>query len=129
MVKTPLVRPDISFGSEILDLMDRNKFPVSVALWLKERDSDEWNLLLGTSLYDRQGAQGAYLRLLAALSSEGRGPVALSDYPINLRGNRDPLIRGLRKLFAKTASVEGMRLGGHVIGGIRIPDAYVYRIH
>jgi hypothetical protein len=129
MVKTTLVRPDISFGSDILDLLDRNKFPVSVALWLKERDSDEWNLLLGTSLYDRQGQKGAYLRLLAALSSEGRGPIALSDYPIILKGNRDPLIRGLRKLFANAALVEGMRLGGHTIGGNWIPDAYVYRIH
>ena len=129
MVKTTLVGPDIGFGLEILDLLERNKFPVSVALWLKERDSEEWNLLIGTSLYDRHGQKGAYLRLIAALSSEGQGPIALSDYPIILRGNRDPLIRGLRKLFAKTASVEGMRLGGHVIGGIWIPDAYVYRIH
>jgi hypothetical protein len=113
---------------DVLDLLDRNKFPVSVALWLKERDSDEWNLLFGTSLYDRHGQKGAYRRLLAALSAEGREPIALSDYPVILKGNRDPLIRGLRKLFAKAASAEGMRLGGHTIGGIWIPDAYVYRI-
>jgi hypothetical protein len=128
MVKTTLVRPDIGFGSELLDLLDKNKFPVSVALWLKERDSDEWNLLIGTSLYDRQGHRGAYLRLVEILSDDNGGPIALSAYPVVLKGNRDPLIRGLRKLYAKRASVEGMRLGGHIIGGNRIPDAYVYRI-
>ena len=129
MVKTTLVGPDIGFGSDILDLLDRTKFSVSVALWLKKRDSDEWNLLVGTSLIDREGRKGAYLRLIAVLSAENRGPIALSDYPLILKGNRDPLIRGLRKLYGKAASVEGMRLGGHTIGGTWIPDAYVYRIH
>jgi hypothetical protein len=38
------------------------------------------------------------------------------------------LIRALRKLFGKTANVDGMRLAGQTIGGVWIDDAYVYRI-
>jgi hypothetical protein len=82
--------------------------------------------MLGTPLRDKLGAQGAYLRLIKALST--KGPVALSDFPIRLEGNRSPLIKALRKTFGKTASVEGMRLGGHTIGDTWIDDGYVYRI-
>ena len=40
----------------------------------------------------------------------------------------DPFIRVLRKIFGKTRSVEGMRLGGQMIGDRFIEDAYVYRV-
>jgi hypothetical protein len=125
MVKAPLVIPDISFGEAFLAAVDAVKFPLTVALWLKD-DEDQWQLVLGTPLYDEVGSIDAYLRLIKALSKEG--PVSLIDYPIRLEGYHDPLIRDLRRKFAKTASVEGMRLGGHTIGGKYVEDAYVYRI-
>jgi len=127
MVKTSLVEPlepSIEFGEDILRLIDAAGYPVSVALWLKE--DSKWTLVLGTSLYDRKGPREAYLRLIEALSSEGQ--VVLVKLPLRLEGNQNPLIKGLRKTFGKTASVEGMRLGGHRIGGEWIDDAYVYRI-
>ena len=122
MVKTPLVIPNESFGAEILKVLDNAGFPTTVALWLKEDDS--WELVFGTPLYDQLGQKKAYLKLISALSSDG--PVALSDYPIRLESTSSPLIKNLRKLFHKTASVEGMRLGGHKIGGQWIDDGYVY---
>jgi hypothetical protein len=39
-----------------------------------------------------------------------------------------PLYQGLRSVFAKTASVEGARLGNTQIGGRYIDDAYLYEI-
>jgi len=96
-----------------------------VALWLLQKDrSDDWELVLGTPLRDKLGAQGAYLELIKALSTDK--PVALSDFPIRLESNRRPFIRALRKTFAKTASVEGMRLGLQSIGDTWIDDGYVY---
>jgi hypothetical protein len=127
MVKTILVGPDLALGKDILRTLDASDFPVSVALWLlQKRRSDDWELVLATPLRDKLGAHEAYLRLIKALSAEG--PTALGDVPIRLESNRRPFIRALRKTFGKTASVEGMRLGGHTIGGIWIDDAYVYRI-
>jgi hypothetical protein len=52
----------------------------------------------------------------------------LHGLAVRILGHKNPLIRGLRRAFAKTASVEGMRLGGHSIGDVWIEDAYVYRI-
>ena len=41
---------------------------------------------------------------------------------------KDPFIRHLRRLFEKAKSVEGMRLGGQMIGDRFLEDALVYRI-
>jgi hypothetical protein len=127
MVKTILVGPDLALGDEILAALDAARFPVTVALWLLQKDrSEDWKLILATPLYDKLGAKDAYLRLREALSADA--PVTLGDFPVRLESNKRPLIKGLRKLFGGTASVKGMRLGLHSIGGVWIDDAYVYRI-
>ncbi len=101
---------------------------MTVALWiLQKARGDDWELVVGTPLYDKLGAQQAYLRLIAALSSEG--PIALSDIPIRLDSNRRPFIRELRKVFGKTKSVKGTRLGLQNIGGKWVDDGYIYRIN
>jgi hypothetical protein len=38
---------------------------------------------------------------------------------------KDPFIRELRNVFGKTASIEGMRLGGQSFGDRFIEDGYV----
>jgi hypothetical protein len=124
MVEAPLVIPDVKFGKNVLRVLDAAGFPLNVAMWLKEDDG--WALVLATPLYEEAGPKDAYLRLRSALSTEG--PISLGELPIRLEGNRSPLTRALRKTFGKAASVEGMRLGGHTIGGTWIEDGYVYRI-
>ena len=124
MVEAPLVVPDVKFGKDVLRVLDAAEFPVSVGMWLKE-DSD-WTLVLATPLYEEVGPKEAYLRLRAALSTEG--PIALGEFPLRLEGHRNPLIKALRKTFGKADSVAGTRLGWHTIGGVWVGDAYVYRI-
>jgi hypothetical protein len=128
MAKTSLVSPDIELGSEVIGLLDDAGFPLTVALWvLGGEDEGEWELIVGTPLYDKVGPKESYRRLLAALAS--MDPNALHQLPIRILGHKNPLIRGLRRIFGKTASVEGMRLGGHALGGsVWIDDAYVYRV-
>ena len=40
----------------------------------------------------------------------------------------DPFIRELRRVFGKSKSVEGMRLGGQAIGGRFVEDANFFKI-
>ena len=124
MVEAPLVVPDVEFGKKILRALDAAEFPLTVAAWLKE--NDDWTLVLATPLYEEIGVKEAYRLLLSALSTEG--PIYLAGLPLRLEGHRKPLIKALRRTFGKTVSVDGMRLGGHTIGGTWIEDAYVYRI-
>jgi hypothetical protein len=122
MVKTFLVSPDIELGSKVLHALDAAKFPLTVALWLFEEERGSWNLIVATPLYDRLGPKEAYGRLIAALSSQI--PRTLSEIPILLESNRSPLIKGLRRMFGKTASVDGMRLGGQSIGSGLTPPTF-----
>jgi hypothetical protein len=127
MVKTILVGPDLAVGEAILRALDAEKFPVTVAVWLLQKErSDDWVLVISSPLYDQLGARETYLRLMKSISL--KHSVSLSEVPIRLESNRRPLIKALRKLFGKTASVEGMRFGLQSIGGVWIDDGYVYRI-
>jgi hypothetical protein len=129
MAKVLLVGPDAQLGEEVLQTLDAAGFPPSVALWLYEEEEGslrgEWTLLLASPVYDKAGPREAFHQLVEALRGSGR---TLGSLPIRLEGHKHPLIKALRKLFGKTASVEGMRLGGHSIGGVWVADAYVYRI-
>jgi hypothetical protein len=126
MAKGTLVGLDIELGSRVLAILDAAKFPVTTALWILNEEFGEWRLLLASPAYDKLGPYEAYLRALQALSEVDRNLV--TQPPLTLVGNRHNLIRGLRQVFRKAASVEGMRLGGQSVGGVWIDEAYVYRI-
>jgi hypothetical protein len=127
MVKTILVGPDLAFGEEVLSALDDAKFPITAALWvLQEERSEDWKLVIATPLYDKFGPAISYSKLREALYK--KGPVSMTDLPVRLEGTRKPFIKALRKLFGKAASVQGMRLGLHSIGGTWLDDGYVYRI-
>ena len=108
MVKTTLVGPDLARGEAVLDTLDAAKFPVTAALWILQKDRDDWTLVIATPVYDRLGAREAYGQLIELLSSEH--PFAVHDLPIRLESNRRPFIKGLRKTLGNAASVNGMRI-------------------
>jgi len=125
MAKKALLDADVKLGERILESLDSAKFPISVAIWILTEE-DGWQLVIGTPLYESGGTSESYRKLIAALRKED--PESMDFRDVRLMGNRNPFIRELRHLFAKTASVMGMRLGGHHIGGMWLDDAVVYRI-
>jgi|SRR5665213_1181600 len=125
MAKKALLDADLKLGEKILESLDAAKFPISVAVWILTEE-DGWQLVIGTPLYDSGGPSEAYRSLIGALRKDD--PESRDFDDVRLMGNRNPFIRELRSLFGKTASVKGMRLGDHRIGGVRLDDAIVYRI-
>ena len=125
MAKKALLDADVKLGEKILGALDAAKFPISVAIWILTEE-DGWQLVIGTPLYESGGTSDAYRKLIAALRKDD--PESMDFRDVRLMGNRNPFIRELRQLFGKTASVKGMRLGGHHIGGVSLDDAVVYRI-
>ena len=125
MAKKALLDADVKLGEKILGALDAAKFPISVAIWILTEE-DGWQLVIGTPLCESGGTSDAYRKLIAALRKDD--PESMDFRDVRLMGNRNPFIRELRQLFGKTASVKGMRLGGHHIGGVWLDDAVVYRI-
>jgi len=125
MAKKALLDADLKLGEKILASLDAADFPISVAIWILTEE-EGWQLVIGTPLYERGGPGVSYKNLVNALRKDN--PESRDFDDVRLMGNRNPFIRELRQLFGKTASVSGMRLGGHRIGGVWLDDGVVYRI-
>jgi hypothetical protein len=126
MDKSALVSVDLETGSEILEILDRANIKVNVALWAVLDEYGDWRLILSGRQFDTLGAREAYGLIRKALDTAGfefRRTPEILVLPM-----ADASIRGLRRIFGKAKSVEGMRLGGQTIGDRFIEDAYVYRI-
>ena len=125
MAKKALLDADLRLGEKILESLDAAKFPISAAIWILT-DEDGWELVIGSPTYETSGPNDAHRKLITALRKDD--PESMDFRDVRLMGNDNPFIRELRRLFGKTASVMGMRLGGHRIGGLWLDDAVVYRI-
>jgi hypothetical protein len=126
MDQSLLVNVDIQRGADIVAALDRSNIKVSVALFAVLSEYGDWRMVLGARAFDEHGITDAYGLLFRTLSAAGIGPEKLPI--ILIFSMKEPLIRDLRRRFAKTKNVEGMRLGGQLIGGRFIEDGYVYRI-
>lgn len=126
MDKALLVTPDIGSGSTIIQALDDAGMKVNVALWAVLPEYEDWRLVLSSSAFDSSNPLKAYEAVGDVLRKRGIREYQLPPFMI-LR-MKDPLVSGLRKVFGKTASVEGMRLGGQSFGDRFLEDAYVYRI-
>jgi hypothetical protein len=124
MAKETLVGIDVELGNQILGLLDAAKFPVPVALWIRSGDEGRLRLLLATPLYDKLGTREAYRKLIDTLWTSDQDWV---NSPIQLQSTRTPLARELRRIFKKYPNA-GRHLGGQMIGGVWVDEAYVYRV-
>ena len=121
-----LVSIDLEKGSELLQVLDRKGLHVQVALWAHLAEYQDWRLILSARKLDSLGIREGYRLLYEPLSNGG---FAVSNTPsIMILPMSDPFIKSLRSIFGKAKSVEGMRLGGQLIGDRFVEDGYAYRI-
>jgi hypothetical protein len=121
-----LVNVDLDAGAEILRIMDRAAVRVSVAAWIVLDEYGDWRLLLSSRQLDGAGPGKASGLVFDALVA--------ADFPVEktptilILPMTDPTVRTLRRIFSKARTVEGMRLGGQMIGKRWVEDGYVYRV-
>jgi hypothetical protein len=121
-----MVSPDMNRGSELLDALERANLKVRVALWMFLSEYEDWRLVVSARQFDSLDPRDAYRLLNDTLAAAGFTPEKTP--PILILPMADPSIKELRRVFLKTKGVEGMRLGGQMIGDRFVQDAYVYRI-
>lgn len=126
MDKAVLVVADFTTGAAILGALDRSSLSISVALWLHLPEYEDWRFVLSSRQLDAARPAEAYGLVHDALSAAG---ISLEQTPaLLILKMSDPFIRALRRTFGKSKSVEGMRLGGQLIGDRFVEDALVYRV-
>src|ERR1700733_3909324 len=123
MDKAALVTADFAVGAKLLDVLDNADLAISVALWVNLPEYEDWRLVLSSRRLDTVNPLGAYGLVHDALE---RAEFPLEHTPpILILRMTDPFIKALRQLFGKARSVEGMRLGGQMIGDRFVDDALV----
>jgi hypothetical protein len=124
--KTTLVEANLVAGSELVQALDRAALSTSVALWLYSPEYEDWRFVLASRRLDAAQPSEAYGLVHDALAADG---ISLERTPpLLILKMSDPFVRSLRKIFSKAKSVEGMRLGGQLIGDRFVEDAIIYRI-
>jgi len=126
MGQTLLVNIELERGAEIIRILDQAGLKVSVALWVLLEEYDNWRLVLASHRFDAAGPLEAHGLTNDALRAAGF-PVESKPAVLILAMN-DPFVRALRRIFGKSKTAEGMRLGGQQIGNRWVEDGYVYRI-
>lgn len=125
MAHSALVNMDVLQGEQIVRLLESAGMKLSVALWLLTDEFADWRLVLAAKGLDGLSPLEQLRKtkdILRKTLSEGQIPT------LWIMRTSDPFPRSLRKLFGKTSSLEGMRLGHQYIGDRFVEDAYVYRI-
>ncbi len=126
MDKTTLAAPEFATGLELVRALDRSSLPINVALWLYFTEQQDWRFVLASRRLDAAKPSAAYGLVHDALDASG---ISLEQTPtLSILKMSDPFIRELRRMFAKTKSVAGMRLGPQLIGDRFVEAALVFRI-
>jgi len=126
MDKAALVSIDIETGAEILRALDQADLKIKVAAWFQLPEYGDWRLVLASRSFDVPDLRDAYGLIHKALDAV-EFPIERTPTILVMRTS-EPLVRDLRKIFGKTKSAAGMRLGGQTLGDRFIEDGYVYRI-
>jgi len=126
MGKALLVKSELEAGAEIVEALDEAGLKVNVAIWATLSEYGGERLILSSRHFDDESPSKAYGKVLEVL--DGKGIPNRQIPPLLVLRMKDPFIRDLRRVFGKTASVEGMRLGGQSFGDRFIEEGYVYRI-
>jgi hypothetical protein len=126
MDKAALVSVDLERGREVIEALEHTNVKVSVAIWAYLPEYDDWRLIVSARQFDELGTRSAYQLLDRSLSAAG---LELGETPpVMIMPMSDVFIRELRRIFGNAKSVEGMRLGGQMIGDRFVEDAFAYRI-
>jgi hypothetical protein len=126
MDKATLVAADVATGSKILQILEDAGLRMNVAMWLRTPEYEDWRFALSSRDLDRAEPPAAY-GIVHDLLEKG-GLLLEFTPPLLIFRTSDPFVRTLRRIFGKTKSVEGMRLGGQTVGGRFVEDAILYRI-
>lgn len=126
MAATALVNFDFDNSERAIQALDDAGLAPKVALWTKLPDYENWRLVIASDKLNQDSPLAAYGQINSALRA---AEIPIHRQPsILMLPMRRPLIQELRRIFAETTDVYGMRLGGQTFGDKYLEDAFVYRI-
>jgi len=124
LVARELSQALIQAGETLLGGLDQAKVDIAAAFWLLSEEERGWQLVIASPEVERIGARAFYGKIADLVASSQ--PLTLSY--VSARKPNDQIVDLLRRVVKTGSGISGIRFTGNVIGGIPIPDAYIYRI-
>lgn len=122
-----LPRRYVRAGRRLITALDQSGFPMTAAYWIADDDSGIWQLVIATSLCDREGPIEAYTRLKTVL--ETIDPTSRIDSQrIYLQSPKDRLTLAIGEVFAFGSATEDSILEGTWVDGRSVKAAYLYQL-
>ena len=118
-----MVELDIAAGRQVLEALGKAGFPITLAMWALEEESDNWRLVIASPVYDAEGPRGAYSKILDVLTASHR-PLDLPD--IRVVSPNDKLVVLVSGMHRVSNLKHGIRLGDSYIGPYHFGGLYIY---
>lgn len=113
-------------GRGFIQALDGAGVVSSAALWLWRPTENAWRYVLSSPLV--QKGTDMPVKIAAVLATMPAG-FAVDRNNLLLFEPQDPTIQTLHKAIQTGPGISAMRMTGNVINGVRIDDAYVYRLN
>jgi hypothetical protein len=123
---TDLVEDRRRTGEELIRALDRARFPVSAAFWLRQDEPTTWRLIIASPSVREQGPDHAYQKIQTALSELGEPRIQLTD--IWVVKDTEPIVKALKAaIHTGPNDIRTFRVHHSTASGVYIDGAYVYR--
>jgi hypothetical protein len=116
----------IQAGRDLIQELDRHRFPAKTALWLYEEERDRWSLVIATPYFRAIGPLKSY-RAVQKVLSKFEAPIELES--VTLVDTKNRLIEGLSTPSRRRrVAASKLRLSHTFINGRAVDEAYIYRM-
>jgi hypothetical protein len=122
-----LVTSQIDDGRRLLEQLDRDRFPVSVAFWVKRSEEGSWNLYIASSSFDSERFGESYHSVFSALDRISGPSDSVSPSDIKLVNDTNPIARDAQDIRDRYPSRNPVGYRGERLGDLSIYEAQIYQ--
>lgn len=99
-------------------------FPLAAVFWRKEAEEGRWFLYLASEQIDDTNFHLGHREVNRLL--RGRPSIWLDRFQVKVVGTADPVVKAMIAWQVKHPSPLGTRIGGTLLGGKYVEEAYIY---
>lgn len=116
----------IADGKRFIQALDEAGVVSSAALWFWSAPAKTWHYVLASPLVEPNQDMPVKIAAVLALMPPD---FAVNRDNLKLYPPQAELVRNLQNMIQTGPGVSAIRMTGNVINGVRIEDAYVYRLN
>jgi hypothetical protein len=123
MDKSPLVTEQIDAGEWLVREFSK-RIPVQAAFWLRERDSGDWYLYLGSDQINDSNFDHAYGEVLRVVAPQQS--LWVDPFQVKVIALDAPVAKAALDVMRKYSGKAPTRYHGRHFGGLSVDEVYIY---